>query len=154
MGKTIKKTPVKKISNRRAKFDYELGDTLVAGISLTGKETKSLRLGHGHLRGAYVTVKEAELWLINATIADSPGFTIEEPERARKLLVNKRELAKLLKAKDEGRSIVPLELLTKGRFIKLRISVGKGKKRIDKRQTIKQREQAIEVQRDLKNNFR
>lgn len=154
MGKTIKKTPVKKISNRRAKFDYELGDTLVAGISLTGKETKSLRLGHGHLRGAYVTVKEGELWLINATIADSPGFTIEEPERARKLLVNKRELDKLLKAKDEGRSIVPLELLTKGRFIKLRISVGKGKKRIDKRQAIKQREQAIEVQRDLKSNFR
>ncbi|HYF96998.1 MAG TPA: SsrA-binding protein, partial [Patescibacteria group bacterium] len=94
--------------------------------------------------------------LINATITDSPGFTIppEEQTQARKLLVKKSELTKLLKAKDEGKAIVPLALLTQGRYIKLKISVGKGRMRIDKRQNIKKREQAIEAERDLKRNFR
>lgn len=145
--------PAKSIQNRRARYDYELGDSLIAGISLTGRETKSLRLGHGHLRGAYVTVKDGELWLINATITSANGYQItpEEQTRPRKLLVKKRELSALLKTKDEGRTIVPLELLTKGRFIKLRISAGKGKKYYDKRASIKQREQNREVQRTLRN---
>lgn len=145
-------TPVKSISNKRARFDYELGDDLIAGISLTGKETKSLRLGHGHLRGAYVTVKNNELWLINATISSSKGFNIppEEQTRARKLLVKKRELEKLIKAKDEGKTIVPLDLLTKGRYIKVRISAGKGKKHYDKRHAIKKRDQDRDTQRVLR----
>lgn len=140
------------ISNRRARYDYELGDSLIAGISLTGKETKSLRLGHGHLRGAYVTVKNGELWLINATITSSPGFSIEAEEqtRPRKLLVKKRELDSLLKSKDEGRTIVPLEILNKGRYIKIRISAGKGKKRYDKRQVIKKRDETRQAARELK----
>lgn len=151
MAKKAKK-PVKSISNRRARFDYELGESLIAGISLTGKETKSLRLGHGHLRGAYVTAKDSELWLINATITSANGYQIEPDEqtRPRKLLVKKRELTALLKAKDEGKSIVPLELLTKGRFIKLKLSLGKGKKRYDKRQAIKKRDVEREVNRALK----
>lgn len=151
MAKKAKK-PVKSISNRRARFDYELGESLIAGISLTGKETKSLRLGHGHLRGAYITVKNGELWLINATITSANGYQIEPEDqtRPRKLLVKKRELAALLKAKDEGKSIVPLELHTKSRFIKLKLSVGKGKKRYDKRQAIKKRDVEREVNRALK----
>lgn len=150
MAKKSKK-PARTIVNRRASYDYELGDALVAGISLTGKETKSLRLGHGHLKGAYVTVKGGELWLVNGTITSANGYQIspEEQTRSRKLLVKKRELAALLKAKDEGKTIVPLELLTKGRFIKLRLSVGKGKKRYDKRQSIKQRDQQRDAQRAL-----
>jgi SsrA-binding protein len=133
----------KKISNRRARYDYELGDSLVVGLELTGAETKSLRMGHGHLRGAYVTVKGDELFLINATIAGSSGIPIDESDqtRARKVLAKRREINALIAAKQQGRTIVPLEILTGGRYIKLRLSAGKGKKRYDKRQVIKKREQ-------------
>jgi len=133
----------KKISNRRARYDYELGDSLVVGLELTGAETKSLRMGHGHLRGAYVTVKGDELFLINATIAGSSGIPIDESDqtRARKVLAKRREINALMAAKQQGRTIVPLEILTGGRYVKLRLSAGKGKKRYDKRQVIKKREQ-------------
>lgn len=141
----------KKIQNRRAKFDYDLDDSIVAGLVLNGRETKSLRLGHGHLRGAYVTVKEGELWLINATITGFSGGQIDEGEhtRARKLLMKKKEIEKLIASRQQGKAIVPIELLTKGRFIKVRIATGKGKKRYDKRQNIKKREQEREASRSL-----
>ncbi len=139
-----KQSNTKRITNRRARFDYELGDSLVAGLQLTGAETRSLRIGHGHLQGAYVTVKDGELYLINATINGSNSVPIEETDktRARKLLVKQREIAELLAAKQQGKTIIPLELLTQGRYIKLRISVGKGRKKYDKRQVLKQRESA------------
>jgi SsrA-binding protein len=132
----------KRIYNRRAKFDYELGDSFVAGLALSGAETKSLRLGHGNLRGAYVTVKNGELFLINATISGSNGIPISESDqsRARKLLIKRREINTVMEAKHNGRTIVPLELLTQGRYIKLRFAIGKGKKRYDKRETLKKRE--------------
>ncbi len=139
-----KKKPnqLKTISNPRARHDYELGDSLVVGIELSGAETKSLRMGHGQLRGAYVTVKQNELFLINATISGTTGIPINESDqtRARKLLAKKREIAALVAAKQEGKTIVPLDILTRGRYIKLRISVGKGKKRYDKRQALKARD--------------
>lgn len=142
----------KTISNRRARHDYELGDSLVVGLELTGAETKSLRLGHGHLRGAYVTVKGDELFLINATIAGSNGIPIEESDqtRARKVLAKRREIEALMTAKQQGRTIVPLEILTRGRFIKLRISAGKGKKLYDKRQTLKKRDDDRRAQAAMK----
>jgi SsrA-binding protein len=132
----------RKIQNRRARYDYELGDEIVAGIVLSGKETKALRLGHGHLRGAYVTLKDGEVWLINATITSFPGATIDESDqtRSRKLLLKKREIQKLESVKQQGNTIVPLELLTGGRFIKVRIASGRGKKRYDKRQVLKARD--------------
>lgn len=141
-----------RIVNRRARFDYELGDSLVAGIQLSGRETKALRQGHGQLSGAFVTVKDSELWLVNALISSGKTFVIEQDEqtRSRKLLISKRELGALLAAKQQGKAIVPLEFLTNGRYIKLRISVGRGKKRYDKRQTIKQRDQSREAARNLK----
>ena len=137
-----KSAPTKRITNRRARFDYELGDSLVVGLELTGAETKSLRMGHGHLRGAYVTVKDGELYLINATITGGSGMPIGESDqtRARKLLAKRREITALVAAKQQGRTIVPLEILTGGRYIKLRISVGQGRKRYDKRQTLKRRD--------------
>jgi len=133
----------KQISNRRARHDYELGDSFVVGIALTGAETKSLRMGHGHLRGAYVNTKDGELWLFNATIAGLSGVPIADQEktRTRKLLAKRREINALLEAKQQGRSIVPLELLTGGRYIKLRIAAGKGRKEYDKRASIKKREE-------------
>ena len=143
----------KKITNRRARHDYELGDSLVVGIELSGAETKALRLGHGQLRGAYVTVKQDEIFLINATISGTSGVPIEESEqtRARKLLAKRREIDALIAAKQQGRTIVPLEILTGGRFIKLKISVGKGKKLYDKRQTLKARDDNRRAQSEMKN---
>jgi SsrA-binding protein len=140
------------ISNRRARHDYDLGDTLVAGIALNGRETKALRMGHGQLRGAYVTVKEGELYLINATISPSSGIPLTEQEQtqARKLLVKRREIANLLAAKQQGQTIVPLEILTRGRYIKVRISVGRGKKLYDKRQTLKKRDENRAAQAAMK----
>lgn len=142
----------KQITNRRARFDYELGDSFVVGIVLSGAETKALRLGHGQLRGAYVTIKDGELWLINCTIGSSAGMPISESDqtRSRKLLAKKREINTLIQAKQQGLTIVPTEILTQGRFIKLRISVGRGKKRYDKRQVIKKRDETRNISRQLK----
>ncbi len=151
MARKKPNTP-KQITNRRARFDYELGDSLVAGIQLNGRETKALRMGHGQLRGAYVTVKQDELFLINATISGTAGIPLSESEQtqARKLLIKSREFAALLAAKQQGKTIVPLELLTGGRFIKLRIAVGRGKKQYDKRQTLKARDENRSIHAALK----
>lgn len=148
-----KANQTKRITNRRARHDYELGDSLVVGLELTGGETKSLRMGHGQLRGAYVTVKDGELYLINAAINGSSGIPIGEDEqtRARKLLAKRREIEALIEAKQQGRTIVPLEMLTGGRYIKLRISVGMGKKRYDKRQALKRRDDDRRAQAALRN---
>lgn len=147
-----KPTQTKRIQNRRARFDYELGDSLIVGLELTGREAKALRLGHGQLRGAYVTVKDDELWLLNATISGTSGIPIEETEqiRTRRLLAKRREIDALIKAKQQGSTIVPLEVLTGGRFIKLRLAVGKGKRQYDKRQALKRRDAARDISRVLK----
>ncbi len=137
-----KAAPKKVISNRRARHDYALGESLVVGLQLNGREVKALRMGHGQLRGAYVTVKDNELWLINATVNGTNGIPLDEFEQtqARKLLAKAREIKALVEAKQQGQTIIPLEILTGGRFIKLRIAVGRGKKNYDKRQTLKARD--------------
>lgn len=142
----------KAIQNRRARHDYELGDSLVVGMELTGPETKSLRMGHGQLRGAYVTVKDEELYLLNGTIIGTSGVPLTEQQqtRTRKLLAKRREIDALVEAKTQGRTIVPLEILTQGRYIKLRIAIGKGKKQWDKRQTLKKRDETRNIQAALK----
>ena len=141
-----------RIINRRASYDYELGESLEVGLQLTGAETKALRMGHGSLRGAYVTVKDSELWLINAQIMGTRGIQIPEDSqtRSRKLLAKKPEIERLIAAKQQGNTIVPLDLITGSRYIKLRIAVGRGKKRYDKRETIKRRQQQREIARKLK----
>lgn len=142
-------TQTKTITNRRARHDYELGDSLVVGIELTGAETKALRMGHGQLRGAYVTTKDDELYLLGASVHGTAGIVISEGDqtRTRKLLAKRREIDALIGAKQSGRTIVPLEILTNGRFIKLRLSVGKGKKKWDKRQNLKARDDARNIAR-------
>lgn len=147
-----RKVSAGKIVNRKARFDYDLGDTLLLGIELTGKETKALRQGRGQLVGAHVVVAKGELWLVNATISSGKTFNIPENEatRTRKLLATKREIAALIAAKQQGQSIIPTDILTKGRFIKVKIAIGKGKKRYDKRQTIQKREQDREAHRAMK----
>ncbi len=146
------KYQTKRITNKRASFDYALGDSFVAGISLTGAETKALRLGHGHLKGAYVTVKDGELYLLNATITGFNGVKLTESEqtRSRKLLLKRREIDQLIEQKNSGKSIIPTELLTKGRYIKLRLASGTGRKKYDKRELIKKRDQQRSNQIDLR----
>lgn len=147
-----KKQPSKKtIKNRRASYDYALDDSLLVGLELNGREVKNLRLGHGHLQGAYVTVKDNQLWLVNGTIGSSNAAPLSEQEqtRTRRLLANRREIDKLIQEKQQGKTIVPLELLTGSRYIKLRISTGRGKKRYDKRQVIKKRDTQRDLERSL-----
>ncbi len=133
------------ITNRRARFDYELGEDLVAGLVLTGLEARAARDGHVQLKGAYVTIKDGELWLNNAS------FSIKLNERGqpgarsvdtapRKLLIHKKQLELFTTRKKEGMTIVPTKLLTVGRHIKIVVALGKGKKRWDKRETIKRRD--------------
>lgn len=150
----VKKKPstVKSIQNRRARHDYALDDSLVVGLELTGGETKSLRRGHGHIRGAYVTIKDNELWLINATINGDSSIKISESDqtRARKLLAKRKEIDTLIQSKQQGQTIVPLEVLTRGRYIKLRIATGRGQKRYDKRQVLKARDEKRNIDAALK----
>lgn len=150
----MKKPNTGVISNKRARFDYELKDTFFAGIALTGAETRSLREHHGSLQGAFVQMKDGEAWLMNSLVTplktNAAHLPSEVQTRNRKLLLKKRELDVLTEAKQQGNTIVPLRLLTKGRFIKLEIAIGRGKKRYDKRETIKRRDQERNTARELK----
>lgn len=147
--KSKPKNQPKSIQNRRARHDYALDDSLVVGIELTGGETKSLRRGHGHIRGSYVTIKDSELWLINATITGDNAIQISEQDqtRNRKLLAKRKEIESLAQSKKQGETIVPLEILTQGRYIKLRIATGRGKKKYDKRQSLKKRDEQRDIER-------
>jgi len=142
-----KKRPSGAITNRRARHDYELGDELVVGVSLSGAETKALRMGHGHLRGAYVTAKDGELWLLNATITGTNAIKLDESEqtRSRKLLAKRREIDALIAKKTQGMTIIPLAILNKSRYIKVRISIGRGRKNYDKRAALKKRDQTRDI---------
>lgn len=130
--------------NRRARFDYEIGDTLEAGIVLTGTEVKSLRLGKAQITESYASPENGELWLINAHIPEylqANRFNHQE-RRPRKLLVSKKQLSKLdQEVARAGNTIVPLKLFFNDHGkAKLLIGVGKGKKNFDKRATSRDRD--------------
>ncbi|WP_173931255.1 SsrA-binding protein SmpB [Chelativorans sp. Marseille-P2723] len=140
--------------NRKAHFSYEVLDTLEAGIVLTGTEVKSLREGQANIQESYASVEDGELWLINAYI---PEYTAgnrfnHEPRRRRKLLVSRRELARLAQSVErEGNTMVPLRLYFNERgMAKLHLALARGKKMHDKRETMKQRDWAREKARLLK----
>lgn len=154
-----KKKSVKKpgaIVNKRASFDYALDQDLVVGVALTGPETRAARDGHIQLKGSFVTIRDKELWLNNASFSlklnerNKPGArTIDASPR--KLLAKRKQIDDLAARKQSGMSIVPIRLLTQGRFIKVVIALGKGKKNYDKRETLKRRDQEREAQRAIKN---
>jgi len=154
-----KKKPVKSIPktvvNRRARFDYDLGDELVVGVSLSGPEVRAARDGHIQLKGSFVTVRAGELWLNNASFSlklnkkGEPGARTIDTE-PRKLLAHRKQIDQLQIHKKDGLTIVPTKLLTSGRYIKLVIALGKGKKRYDKRETLKRRDQEREAKRMVK----
>jgi SsrA-binding protein len=152
-----KKKPAKKpsaILNRRASFDYALGDELKVGIVLSGREVRAARDGRVQLKGSFVTVRNGELWLNNASFSlklNTKGVNETTVDTtARKLLASRREIDELEDRRQQGMSIVPLRLLTQGRYIKVVIALGKGKKNYDKRQAIKKRDQ----ERDQKQTVR
>lgn len=141
--------------NRRARFDYEVLDTLEAGIVLTGTEVKSLRIGKAQIAEAYVSPESGELWLINAHIPEylkANRFNHEE-RRPRKLLVARKELARLSQdVARKGNTIVPLKLYFNERGkAKLLIGLAKGKNAADKRETERERDWNREKARILKN---
>ncbi len=139
------------IVNRRASYDYALGDDLTAGIVLNGREARAARDGRVQLKGSFVTIRNGELWLNNASFSlklNSKGVNESTVDTtARKLLASKKQIEELAERKQAGMSIVPLRLLTQGRYIKLVIALGKGKKNYDKRQAIKKRDQARDTSR-------
>ncbi len=144
--------------NRRARYDYEITDTLEAGIVLTGTEVKSLRTGKAQITEAYASPERGELWLINAHIPEylqANRFNHEE-KRPRKLLVKKKELARLSQDVERaGNTIVPMKLYfnEQGRA-KLLIGVGKGKKSYDKRETERNRDWNRDKSRIMKEGGR
>lgn len=140
--------------NRRARFDYEILETFEAGIQLTGTEVKTLREGKANIAEAYVSPEKGEIFLINA---DFPPYGHgnrfnHEPRRHRKLLLHKREVNKLSgSVNKDGLTIVPLRLYFNDRGLaKLQIGLAKGKKTVDKRQTIKERDWNRQKQRIMK----
>jgi len=142
------------LSHKRVHFDFDILETFEAGISLLGTEVKSLRSGHGKLEGGYVIVRGAEAFLVGASIPAfqkknvSPSY---DPERARKLLLSKKEIAEIeLKSEKQGLTAVPLKLYSKGPLVKLEIGIARGKKKQDKRESIKSRDVKRDIERDFK----
>lgn len=119
--------------NRRAHYDYQLGEELVCGMSLSGPQVRLIRDHHVQLKGSYVTIRDNELWLYGLTLGAEQTSNI-------RLLATKKQIAALARAKVDGSTIVPVKLLGGDRYIKLVIAVGKGKKKYDKRETIKKRD--------------
>ena len=143
-----------KIKNKRARFEYQILDTFIAGIQLYGTEIKSIRLGEATITEAFCAFKENELWIRGMHIAEYEFGTYanHDPKRERKLLLNKQELNKLQKKlKDQGLTIIPLRLfINKKGWAKLEIAIAKGKKLHDKRETIKERENKRDMERSIK----
>jgi len=144
----------KSIRNRKASFNYEILERLEAGVELFGFEVKSLRSGLGSLEGSYVILKDGEVFLKNAFIPPYQEKNTPEsynPRRFRKLLLKKAEIMEIYeKKKGESLTVIPLSWYNKKRKIKLQIAIAKGKKKYDKRETIKKRDQERDLGRKLK----
>jgi SsrA-binding protein len=133
-----KKHQSQTVVNRRARYDYILGDNLTVGMALTGPQVRLIRDSHAQLRGSFVSIKNGELWLNNLTLGAESTTNI-------KLLATRKQILQLTREKITGITIVPTKLLPTGRHIKLTIALGRGKKKYDKRETIKRRTQEREA---------
>ena len=143
-------------ANNRANYNFAISSKIEAGIVLTGSEVKSLRINTGSIRGSYIIEQNGELWLLNSYIKKYKNSNDKnyDPSRNRKLLVTKKELNKVSGSiRQGGFTIVPISLYFSDKgFAKLTCGIAKGKKKIDKRESIKQRDWNIKKQRLLKNN--
>lgn len=142
------------IKNRRATFDYEISDKYTAGIVLTGTEIKSIRRGKASLSDSYCVVDHGEVWVKGMYIAEyfEGSYNNHVTRRDRKLLLSRKEIAKLSKAAESpGFTIVPMRIFISERgYAKLVIGVGRGKKSYDKRQSIREREDKRQLDRVMK----
>jgi SsrA-binding protein len=141
------------VDNRRARHDYHLLDRYEAGIVLTGTEVKSLRDGRASLQQAYADVRQGEVWLVGAHISvyEQGNIANHDPDRDRKLLLHKKELASLAgKVAQRGLTLVPTKLYFKNGRAKVELALARGKEQRDKRRDIAQREAARDMQRALK----
>ena len=141
------------VTNRRARYDFELTDHFEAGIVLTGSEVKSLRQGSAQLAEAFIKLGRGGMDLVNCTIPpyEMGGYANHEPRRMRRLLLHKAEIEKIRKGTEQkGMTIVPLKLYFKGGKAKVSFALGRGKKTVDKRQTINDRESKRRLDRIMK----
>ncbi len=140
--------------NKRANFDYIIKDRYEAGLVLTGQEVRSIKTGHISLKGSFVTIHNNEFYLTNAHIPPykyANQIKNYNPTRPRKLLLKKSEIKTLIgKFRAEGLTLIPLRVYTKKRYIKLEFGVGRGKKEVDKRESIKKREEKRKMERMIK----
>ena len=138
--KKINRKPI--IENRQARFNYELLEDFEAGISLEGWEVKSIRSSRVDIKDSYVLMKNGEAWLIGMSVSPLPEVTQNvDPSRTKKLLLTKSELSKIFKATQEkGLTCLPIRIFWKDNLVKIKISIGKGKSRFDKRESIKRKE--------------
>ena len=143
--------------NKKAYFDYEILETLEAGLVLTGQETKSIRSGNAHMKGSFVTFHKDEAFVTNMHVGKykySGVLPDYVPDRSRKLLLKSKEISYLRgKSQEKGLTIVPLSLYTKGRRIKVEIGVARGKKKFDKRESLKKRDMDREARRSMREDL-
>nr|WP_321314912.1 SsrA-binding protein SmpB [uncultured Ligilactobacillus sp.] len=140
--------------NKKAYHDYNILETIEAGIVLTGTEIKSVRASRINLKDGYAQIRNGEAWLMNVHISeyDQGNRFNHDPLRARKLLLHKKEINKLIgETGQQGSTLVPLKVYLKNGFAKVLLGVAKGKHEYDKRETIKRRDQEREIRRTLKN---
>lgn len=141
------------VSNKRATFNYEILETFETGIALQGTEIKSLRDHGGSLQEAYIKVFAGEVWLVNCHIAPYKFGNIHnhEERRERKLLLHKNEILRLKTAvQEKGLTIIPLAFYLKNGYVKVKIALAKGKSNVDKRQSIKEKDEKKRVQQAMK----
>jgi len=142
------------VQNKKAYFNYEILEKLEAGIELLGLEVKSLKIGQGSLEGSHIVVRGGEAFVTNMNIppyqvANTPSDY--EPTRNRKLLFTKKELFKLAEIEsNKGLTIIPLSVYNKGRKLKVEVAIARGKKKFDKRETIKKRDTERDIRREFK----
>jgi len=146
------------LRNKKASFNYEIDDRFEAGIELFGYEVKSLRAQQGSLEGAHVVVRGGEAFIVGMTIPPyqqkntPPSY---EPERIRKLLLTKKEIAELsTREAQKGMTVIPLSVHTKARTIKIEIAIARGKKKYDKRESIKKHDTKRDIEREFKHKMR
>lgn len=145
------------VDNRRARHDYHLLDRYEAGIALQGSEVKSLRAGRAELRHAYADIRDGEIWLVGAHIApyEQASISSHDPDRDRKLLLHRREIASLTgKVKERGLTLVPTRLYFKDGRAKVELALARGKEAVDKRRDIARRDAEREIERALKSRQR
>jgi len=141
-----------KITNKKAHFDYQLSETLEAGISLFGSEVKAVRLGRADLTGSYVKIIGSEVYLVNATVSPYQSGQIEDydEKRTRKLLLHRKEvLALKSRMQSANLALIPVSLYFKHGFIKVEIALGKGKRKFEKRESIKKRDIQRNIEHEL-----